>query len=209
MKHILVIEDENIMRENLVTLLELEGFQVSSASNGQHGLELACAQSPDLVLCDVMMPSLDGHAVLRALRERPALARTPFIFLTAKGERPDVRLGMNLGADDYLTKPVSNAELLAAIRARFERQRLLEAQRSFALDFSSSVPLEKLGLTPREAEVLLWLAQGKSNGEIGLILQCSEATAKRHVLHIFEKLHVETRTAAARMAIESLAGQSH
>ena len=205
MKKILVIEDQPIMRENLVTLLELENFQVCSAENGRRGIELERGEIPDLILCDVMMPVCDGHTVLETLRKDTATAGIPFIFLTAKGETTDLRARMNLGADDYLTKPVAKADLLATITARLERQRVRELQASHQPDFSSPVPLENLGLTPREAEVLLWIAQGKSNPEIGIILSATEATIKRHALHIFEKLSVETRTSAARIAIEFLA----
>ncbi len=205
---ILVIEDQAVMRENLVTLLELEGFQVSSAPNGRRGVEQAIAAPPDLVLCDVMMPDLDGYGVLARLRENPGTRRLPFIFLTAKGERSDIRVGMNLGADDYLVKPVSQVELLEAVSARLDRQRVLDLQQKRSPDFSSPKPLESLGLTQREAEVLLWVAQGKGNRDIGLLLEISEATAKRHLLHIFEKLGVETRTAAALRAIEVL-NQGH
>lgn len=201
---VLVIEDQLVMRENLVTLLELEGYSVSSAENGISGVELALAESPDVVICDVMMPGLDGYGVLERLRRNATTQRVPFIFLTARGERADVRAGMNLGADDYLVKPVAQAELLEAITARLERQRVLDIQQGHMPDFSSAVPLEALGLTPREAEVLLWVAQGKGNRDIGLLLEMSEATAKRHILHIFEKLGVETRTAAALRAIEVL-----
>jgi DNA-binding NarL/FixJ family response regulator len=203
---VLVVEDQTVMRENLVTLLELEGFQVTSAENGRRGVELALAAPPDLVLCDVMMPTLDGYGVLAELRQHSATQRVPFIFLTAKGERTDIRAGMNLGADDYLVKPVNQAELLDAMAARLERQRVLDMQQGRLPDFSSAHPLETLGLTPREAEVLLWVAQGKGNRDIGLLLEMSEATAKRHLLHIFEKLGVETRTAAALRAIEVLSG---
>lgn len=201
---ILVIEDHTVMRENLVTLLELEGFQVASAETGQRGLELAKSTPPDLILCDVMLPCLDGYGVLERLRQHPATQRTPFIFLTAKGERADIRGGMNLGADDYLVKPVSQTELLEAIAARLERQRVIELRPEHPPNFASATPLEALGLTPREAEVLLWAAQGKGNGDIGLLLDISEATVKRHLLHIFAKLNVETRTSAALLAIEKL-----
>ncbi len=204
MKKILLIEDERIMRENLVTLLELEAFDVVAADNGTTGLALARAHRPDLILCDITMPGLDGHGVLRALRDDDATADVPFIFLTARGEKPDLRAGMNLGADDYLIKPAGRTELLAAIQARLERHACVRPPARSKPDFGSATPLESLGLTPREAEVLLWLAQGKGNAEIGTILGCSEATAKRHVLHIFEKLGVETRTTAALRAIETL-----
>lgn len=207
MKKILVIEDEPDMRRNLATILRLEHFQPLVAENGRAGVALAQAEQPDLVLCDVMMPELDGHGVLRALRAHPATAATPFIFLTARGEKPDIRAGMNLGADDYLTKPVPKAELLAAIRSRLQRA-VQTAQPEFKPNFASALPLERvLGLTPRVAETLLWIAQGKTNGDIATILGISEATVKKHVLDIFEKLAVETRTAASLRALEVLSSK--
>lgn len=204
MKTILVIEDEPVMRENLATLLELEGYRVSTAANGREGLELAHHSPPDLILCDVMMPALDGYGVLRALQVDPVTAQIPFIFLTAKGEQSEVRAGMNLGADDYLVKPVRKGDLLEAIVVRLERHRVLQFQTQFRPDFTSAAPLERLGLTPREAEVLLWIAQGKGNADVGTILAMSEGTVKKHVLHIFEKLGVESRSAAALVAFETL-----
>ena len=211
MQRILIIEDHRQMRENLALMLEMEDFAVFHAEDGHRGLELARCQVPDLILCDVMMPGLDGHGVLRALRADPATATIPLIFLTAKGEKIDQRAGMNLGADDYLVKPVAKEELLAAIRARLKRKQQHEhntraqlSQVRFAPDFSSSLPLESLGLSPREAQVLLWIAQGKNNEEIGLILGASRNTIKKHVLHVLEKLGVETRNAAAIGAIELL-----
>src|SRR5687767_4180671 len=104
---ILLIEDHPDMRDNIATILEHSGHSVLTAASGQEGLELAQDEMPDLILCDVMMPGMDGHEVLRAIRAESAIASTPFIFLTAKGEKRDQRAGMNLGADDYLTKPVS------------------------------------------------------------------------------------------------------
>jgi len=201
---ILVIEDEPEMRRNLVSILRLEKFQPIAAENGRAGIDAAKRDKPALILCDVMMPELDGYGVLAALRADAATAATPFIFLTAKGEKPDIRAGMNLGADDYLTKPVAKADLLAAIRTRLERAEQ-QAKPEFKPNFSSAKPLETaLGLTPRVAEVLLWLAQGKTNGEIAMILGNSEATVKKHVLEIFIKLGVETRTAASLRALEVL-----
>jgi DNA-binding NarL/FixJ family response regulator len=204
MKKILVIEDEPEMRRNLATILRLEKFHPLPAENGYLGLQLAKRESPDLILCDVMMPELDGYGVIAALRADPALATIPFIFLTAKGEKPDIRAGMNLGADDYLTKPVAKTDLLAAIHSRLERA-AQQATPEFRPDFHSPGPLQEvLGLTPRVAETLLWLAQGKTNGEIAIILGNSESTVKKHVLEIFQKLGVETRTAACLRALEVL-----
>ena len=204
MKRILVIEDEPEMRRNLTTILRLENFDPLPAENGLVGVELAKRMKPDLILCDVMMPELDGYGVLAALRAEPATVTIPFIFLTAKGEKPDIRSGMNLGADDYLTKPVAKPDLLSAIRSRLERA-IQQAVPEFKPNFDSARPLQtELGLTPRVAETLLWLAQGKTNPEIAAILGNSESTVKKHVLEIFTKLGVETRTAASLRALEVL-----
>src|SRR5687767_11609490 len=105
MNTVLVIEDEPEMRRNLATVLRMEGFQALTAENGRVGVENAKAHKPDLILCDVMMPEMNGHEVIQALQNEPETMRIPFIFLTAKGERTDIRGGMNLGADDYLIKP--------------------------------------------------------------------------------------------------------
>ncbi|MCL4787831.1 MAG: response regulator transcription factor [Verrucomicrobia bacterium] len=206
MKQILVIEDEPEMRRNLLTILKLEKFQPLGAENGRIGLEMAKREKPDLILCDVMMPELDGHGVLEALRQDEDTASIPFIFLTAKGEKADLRSGMNLGADDYLTKPVAKKDLLHAIAARLLRSEQT-AQREFKPDFSSYQPLLQLDLTPRVAEVLLWVAQGKTNGDIATILGISESTVKKHLLEIFAKLGVETRSAATLRALEALSSK--
>lgn len=203
MKTILIIEDQPDMRENLATILDMENYSVLEAANGREGIAIARDEKPDLILCDVMMPELDGHSVLQELRQDRSIAGTPFIFLTARGEKQDQRLGMNLGADDYLTKPVSAEDLLSAVSARLER----EARRSagFDPDFSSAKPLEDLlGLTPREAEVLLWVAQGKSNPEIACIVGAAPNTIKVHLVHIFEKLGTDNRHAAMLVAFEVL-----
>lgn len=216
-KKVLVIEDQSPMRRNLALLLEMEGYAVTTAENGTKGVEAARRDRPDVILCDVMMPEMDGHAVVQALRLDRDFANTPFIFLSAKGDKTDVRVGMNFGADDYLTKPVIREDLLAAIEARLSRAEasasLGTALASAGLaegagkpDFSSADPLQKaLGLTPREAEVLLWVAQGKSNADVGTIIGCSEKTVKQHIGSIFDKLGVENRTSASLVAIETLA----
>ncbi len=203
MKKILVIEDHALMRRNIVTILTMEGYDALAAGNGRDGLALARSERPDLVLCDVMMPEMDGHEVLRALRADAGTAGIPFVFLTAKGEKHEVRGGMNLGADDYLVKPVSRDDLVAALEARFTR-RHQQRRPDFATLFTSAQPLEALGISPREAEVLLWVAQGKSNADIATILALSTATVKRHVLHIFEKVGVENRASAVLRALEVL-----
>jgi DNA-binding NarL/FixJ family response regulator len=206
MKKILVIEDEPEMRRNITTILRLEGFAPVAAENGRVGVEVATKEKPDLILCDVMMPELDGYGVIKTLHNEPATMNIPFIFLTAKGERTDVRSGMNLGADDYLTKPVDKGDLLRAIKMRLARAEQL-SRREFTPNFESAEPLVKLGLSPRVAEVLLWVAQGKTNGDIAQILAISESTVKKHLLDIFQTLSVETRTAASLRALEALASR--
>ncbi len=126
MKTILVIEDEEFVRENILELLDAEGFEAFGAENGKIGFELAKVKVPDLILCDVMMPGLDGYGVLTALRQDSVLASIPFIFLTAKASKSDLRQGMELGADDYLTKPFTRAELLGAIGIRLKKQAAVE-----------------------------------------------------------------------------------
>jgi DNA-binding NarL/FixJ family response regulator len=206
MPKILLIEDQPQMRQNVALILELNGFEVVVAEDGKQGLMKARAARPDLILCDVMMPELDGYGVLHLLRKVEALRSVPFIFLTAKGEKTEQRTGMNLGADDYLTKPCSEADLLLAINVRLRRSRdiALGGAAASRPDFSSATPLEALGLTPREAEVLLWVAQGKSSNDIASILGTSEATVRKHLEHVYPKLGVESRSAAILIAIENL-----
>ncbi|MBW4524253.1 MAG: EAL domain-containing protein [Phormidium tanganyikae FI6-MK23] len=122
MKTILVIEDDELIRNNLLEILELEGFRAIEAENGQVGIQKARAYLPDLVLCDICMPELDGYGVLASLRSTSQTSTIPIVFLTAKSEQSDMRHGMNLGADDYLVKPCSVNELIGAISSRLKKQ---------------------------------------------------------------------------------------
>lgn len=149
MKTILLIEDEPQMRKNVLRMLELEGYKSIGAEDGLAGVEAATRERPDLILCDVSMPGLDGHGVLAKLRENPLTAAIPFIFLTARGEKADRRAGMNLGADDYLVKPVAIKELLAAMQARFEKAKHTARGNNRPV-FDSPAPLEKLGAENRQ-----------------------------------------------------------
>lgn len=118
---LLVIEDNTDVRENIAEILELAGYEVHVAENGKIGVEQALYHKPDLILCDIMMPELDGFGVLRILSKNPATAGTPFIFLTAKAEKDDFRRGMGLGADDYITKPFDDVMLLDTVEIRLKR----------------------------------------------------------------------------------------
>ena len=139
---ILVVEDDPVIRANVLELLVEEGFEVVAAQDGADGLALAKARVPDLVVCDIMLPKLDGYGVLQAVRADPALASLPFIFLTAKADRSDVRLGMSLGADDYLSKPFTASDLLDAVRTRMRRVSELLARGRAALERESAGSLE-------------------------------------------------------------------
>lgn len=202
MRLILIIEDEPRVRQNLATMLRFEGHAVAEAEDGVDGVSKARETEPDLILCDVTMPNLDGHGVLKALRADAATRSIPFLFLTARGTPQELREGMTLGADDYLVKPVSREDLLAAIETRLARHR--ELQIGTELAFRTATPLLSLGLTEREAEVLLWVAQGKSNGAIAIILGMAEGTVKKHLQHVFEKGGFESRGAATLKATEVL-----
>ncbi|BDD04290.1 response regulator [Aureibacter tunicatorum] len=122
---ILLIEDNVDMRENTAEILELANYEVITAENGKMGVEIAQKELPDLIICDIMMPMLDGYGVLYLLSKSTATASIPFIFLTAKAERADIRKGMNLGADDYLTKPFDDMELLNAIESRLKKSEII------------------------------------------------------------------------------------
>ncbi|MEL7003972.1 MAG: response regulator [Bacteroidota bacterium] len=126
MKKILVIEDNNEIRENISEILELDGYDVVQAANGKDGVTKTLNMQPDLILCDIMMPELDGYGVLHILSKKESTASIPFIFLTAKAEKADMRKGMILGADDYLIKPFDDNELLDAIETRFKKSEVLK-----------------------------------------------------------------------------------
>jgi CRP-like cAMP-binding protein/CheY-like chemotaxis protein len=131
---VLIIEDNNDIRENIVEILELAGYKVYAADNGKTGVDLAIKNTPDIVLCDIMMPELDGYGVLYMLNKYPETSAIPFIFLTAKAERIDLRKGMEMGADDYLTKPFDDMELLNAIESRLKKKETIEKFYSKSLD---------------------------------------------------------------------------
>ncbi|MCS6972867.1 MAG: response regulator [Cyclobacteriaceae bacterium] len=126
MKKILLIEDNPEVRENTSEILSLANYQVITAENGKAGVELALQEKPDLIICDIMMPELDGYGVLHILSKKPETASIPFIFLTAKTEKSDIRKGMTLGADDYLTKPFDDTDLLNAVESRLNRVALFK-----------------------------------------------------------------------------------
>jgi len=128
MKSILVIDDNTEIRENTVEILSLAGYNTFAAENGKKGVETAVKEKPDLIVCDIMMPELDGYGVLHLLKKNPDTEHIPFIFLTAKAERSDFRKGMEMGADDYISKPFDDIELLNAIEIRLKKMDIIKMQ---------------------------------------------------------------------------------
>ena len=136
-KTILVIEDNNDIRENTAEILELAGYKTFTAENGKKAVEIALKEIPSLIVCDIMMPELDGYGVLHLLKKNKSTENIPFIFLTAKTERSDLRKGMEMGADDYITKPFDDIELLNAVEMRLKKSAISQNQ----------YPTSSLGIT--------------------------------------------------------------
>ena len=145
-RKVLIIEDNNDIRENVVEILELAGYQVYAADNGKAGVDLAIKNQPDIILCDIMMPELDGYGVLYMLNKNPDTVAIPFIFLTAKAERIDLRKGMEMGADDYLTKPFDDMDLLNAIEVRLKKRDQQKTYYSQSLDRLGTLIAKNTGL---------------------------------------------------------------
>ncbi|WP_316794505.1 response regulator [Pedobacter frigoris] len=165
METILIIEDNTDIRESTAEILELAGYEVLQADNGKKGVEITNHTKPDLILCDIMMPELDGYGVLYLLSKNPGTADIPFIFLTAKAERIDFRKGMEMGADDYLTKPFDDLELLNAIESRLIKKQRVE------------------GYYKQSLQSLQRLANGNENG----LKELNDLIAGRKVRHIKKK----------------------
>jgi len=194
---IVLIEDDADSRENVGLLLELEGYVVRSAPDGVTGLQLLFeVPAPDLVLCDLMLPGLDGFGVLEAVRRNPAIGHLPFLILTARTDRASQRQGMNLGADDFLTKPFSAEELLNAVASRLRRHQ--GAPPPSGLDPEEAKRF--LLLSERERQVLVRIGQGQSSREIGEALGISPKTEQGHRAHIMLKLSLHNAQAIATFA---------
>ena len=199
---ILVIEDQLNVRENIVELLDAEDFEALSAEDGIEGIQLAQEHHPDLILCDVMMPELDGYDVLNMLRQDSNTATIPFIFLTAKAAAKDIRQGMNLGADDYLTKPFTRTELLQAISSRLSRQRTFVQQADYELtglrqSISYSIPdkiLNPIDEISRTAEIFTLdsnLLSSQDYRQLGKTIHANAQFLQRAIQNFFLYMNLE------------------
>lgn len=200
MYSILIIEDDPSYISMMELILQMEGFDVSTVSDGQSGLAMLREKRPDLILCDIMMPGMDGHSVLETLKREQALADIPFIFVTAMVARADVRRGMSAGADDYLPKPFSADELLAAVTGRIRRHELILQQRVKA-SFQEEQTILRTKITKREREILLMVGQGATSREIAGQLGVSLKTVEVHRANLMNKLAAGNAASLARWAV--------
>ncbi len=198
MYSILIIEDDPAYLCVMESFLQMEGFDVRSASSGQSGLAMLREMRPSLVLCDIMMPEMDGLEVLKVMKGEEELAGIPLIFITALGEYADIRRGMVAGADDYLSKPFSSDELLAAIIARIDRHVMKKQDTSIVQEQLAELQ-EKI--TIRELEVLKIVGQGVTSKEIAKRLGVSLRTVEAHRSSLMNKLGAANAASLARWAL--------
>jgi DNA-binding NarL/FixJ family response regulator len=208
-KRILVVDDEKMLRESICTLLDLYGYKAIGAENGFQAKQLIGDFNPDLVLCDVKMPQMDGYEFLNTMRQGSGGFGIPFIFMSAKVEKDDIRKGMNLGADDYLTKPFVKEDLLKAIAIRMDRYINLKSSFQQAgeteglnLKFSRDEVNEKLvKLTKTEKKVLRLVAEGKTSRQIAESLFVSFKTIENHRANMAEKLGISGKLSLITFAV--------
>lgn len=199
MYSILIIEDDATLLGNMELILQMEGFATSTACDGIAGIARMRENRPDLVLCDILMPGMDGHSVLETLQHDAALADIPFIFVTALDDRGDIRRGMSAGADDYLTKPFSADELVATVTARLRRIELMHCRQRDAL-FGHEKTILKSQVTAREREILVLVSQGYTSRQIAQKLGIRHNTVEVHRANLMKKLDSPNAANLARWA---------
>lgn len=200
MYSILIIEYDTSNLSMMETILQMEGFDVTTASDGKSGLASLRQKRPDLVLCDIMMPEMDGHSVLEVLKSEDAYAKIPFIFVTAMGGRVDMRRGMSAGADDYLSKPFSAVELIASVTARIRRHEMINLHYATSA-FQEEQVILSTRVTKREREVLLMVGQGITSRKIAEKLGVALKTVEVHRTNLMNKLDASNAATLARWAV--------
>ena len=187
---ILVIEDEKTLCENISEIIAHYGFRVISTPTGEEGITMALEYAPDIIICDIMLPGIDGFEVFARVKQIPQLPPTAFIFLTAKSTRSDTRIGMNMGADDYLTKPFTKEELINSIRARLEKLSK-KSKHQLEKDELIEATLEKMtSLTKTERKILNAISEGYTTPQIAKKLFVSKKTIENHRVNISRKLNL-------------------
>ncbi|HEY9808572.1 MAG TPA: response regulator transcription factor [Halomicronema sp.] len=204
-KRLLLIDDD----PNLILLvkdyLEFRGYEVITAENGREALELLDQEQPDMIICDVMMPEMDGYSFVRCVREDPRTSWIPVLFLSAKGQSQDRVKGLNTGADVYMVKPFEPEELVAQVESSLKQaNRLMIKHPNKNSDTPNKIIVSaEVDLTPTELKVVQLLAQGKANRQIAEIMNVSQRTIESHVSNMLGKTSLNNRTELARWAIES------
>jgi DNA-binding NarL/FixJ family response regulator len=201
-KKLMLVDDD----PNLVLLvkdyLELRGYEVITAGHGRDALRLLEKTLPNLIICDVMMPEMDGYAFVKYVRDNPRTNCIPVLFLSAKGQIQDRVTGLSTGADVYMVKPFEPDELVAQIEASLKQAaRMQQFQSESGSEFSAQVPLD-VDLTPTERRVMQFVARGMANKEIADELHVSQRTVESHVSNMLGKTGLSNRTELARWAIE-------
>ncbi|MBO0351966.1 response regulator transcription factor [Phormidium pseudopriestleyi FRX01] len=203
-KRLLLIDDD----PNLILLvkdyLEFRGYEVTTAENGREALEILEKEMPEMIICDVMMPEMDGYAFVEQVRKDPRTNWIPVLFLSAKGQSQDRVKGLNTGADVYMVKPFEPEELVSQVEASLKQSgRLLQHQLKLGTNGPKiQVPLD-VELTPTETKVVQFVARGMANREIAEAMKVSQRTIESHVSNMLAKTGLHNRTELARWAIES------
>jgi DNA-binding NarL/FixJ family response regulator len=196
---LLVIEDDPLLSSNMALMLTMEGFEVRVAADGWAGLVMIRKKRPDLILCDILMPGMDGYAFHEAVNHSSALARIPFLFVSALNEPDQIRKGMTAGADDYLTKPFTAEALLAAVTSRLQRFALLRSGPKGRGPTEEQVDRLRQ-ITPREREILHLVARGNTSRDIAEKLFISPKTVEVHRSRLMRKLGVANAAALSAWA---------
>ncbi len=203
-KRLLLIDDD----PNLILLvkdyLEFRGYHVITAENGREALELLEREMPDMIICDVMMPEMDGYSFVKHIREDQRTSWIPVLFLSAKGQSQDRVKGLNIGADVYMVKPFEPEELVAQVESSLKQTSRLIQRQSQESENSPKIQVPYgVELTPTELKVVQYVARGLANRDIADIMNVSQRTIESHVSNMLSKTDLKNRTELARWAIES------
>jgi DNA-binding NarL/FixJ family response regulator len=198
---ILIIEDDDHLRANTALILSMEGYHVTVAADGATGLAMLRRKRPDMILCDILLPTMNGFEVFETIKSNPFLAEIPFLFISALNERQQIRQGMVMGADDYLGKPFSREELIAAVAARLDRFAALGLVGSEdGIDAMADSEKRLRQITRREREVLILVASGFTSKAIATTLKISYRTVEVHRSKLIKKLGVTNATGLVHWA---------
>jgi len=203
-KQLLLVDDD----PNLVLLvkdyLEFKGFEVMTAENGREALEILETEIPDMIICDVMMPEVDGYTLVSQIRQDPHISWVPVMFLSAKGQSHDRVIGLNKGADVYMVKPFEPEELAAQVEATLKQSARIKEVSNTSLETTDRIVVPpNVELTPKESEVVNLVAKGMANRDIAKHLNVSQRTIESHVSNMLNKTGLHNRTELARWAMQN------